>query len=41
MPWGSMTVYPRCPGGVPWVDDYHWKTAILRRPKSYVLEGCN
>ena len=38
---GSMTMHPRCPGGGTLGCRLSLKTAILKRPKSYVVEWCN
>ena len=38
---GSMTMHPRCPRGGALGCRLSLKTAILKRPKSYVLERCN
>ena len=41
MPSGSMTMHPRCPRGGALGCRLSLKTAILKRPKSYVVERCN
>ena len=38
---GSMTMHARCSGGGALGCQLSLKTAILKRPKSYVLERCN
>ena len=35
---GSMIMHPRCPGGVTLGCRLPLKTAILKKPKSYVVE---
>ena len=38
---GSTRMHSRCPGGGAFGCRLSLKTAILKRPKSYVLERCN
>ena len=41
MPSGSMKMHSSCPGGAALGCRLSLKTAILKRPKRYVLERCN